>query len=432
MPNLVTVTSPITRHPLRTTPIRTRRRRWRALWPIPLILLYVLGGAIQYVGWLSPTQCNAIVLAIFCGLLLRRKYWRTARYEWPLLPLAAYFIVSGIVRGTPSVATGVYLYYLMCLLLAAPAGRLLANDLIERHHARAALHVILALLVLELPVVAIQHQYAATFAAHSVVRVGAVDAVFGTFPLNSDSVLAAGCVLALVGYSFISKQLSHVVIAACLTSAIIFLGHSDAMQGTYAVLLLPVLVSYFYRRTALRRYRRVLILLGLLAGLATLAIASRSAYDDFLAFRSMATSEYTLRSNWITAGRFAPLGQLFDENITHLLLGHGALTYYNPLSKEWLYNSGFSTIYSLSVDFGLVALLGYVAYQVRVFFAVSPDRLFAYFLLAVWISFMAFNDALSNVAFIFELNFTLSFVSSYLCERGRGYHPGPTNSVGAR
>ena len=430
MPNTGEMTSPIARRPRRTATLRIGRKYWRAIWPVPLLLLYVFGGAIQYLGWLTPTQCNMVVLAMFCGLLLRRKYWHTVRYEWPLLLLGVYFVVSGFARGTPTIATVVYLYYLVCALLAAPAGRLLAEELVEHHRTRATFHAVLAVLALELPIVALQHRYAATFAAHSVIRVGTVDAVFGTFPLNSDSVLAAGCALAVIGYSFISQRLRHIVTAACLASAIIFLGHSDAMQGIFALLLIPVFISHLYRRTTLRRYRRVIMLLGLLVALAALVIVSRSAYNGFLAFRSLAASEYATRSNWISAGRFAPWGQFFDENALHLLFGHGALSYYNPLSKEWLYNSGFSTVYSLSIDFGLVALLAYAAYQVRVILAVSPYRLFAYFLIAVWVAFMAFNDVLPNVAFIFELNFTLSFVSCYA--RVRAGVPAPADRLGVQ
>ena len=396
------------------------KRSLSIVWVISLPLLFVIGGAIQYVGLLSPTKCNVVVLFIFCFLLRYREFWRTARYEVPILLLAAYFLVSGLASDTSPLATSVYLYYSACLLLAAPAGRMFAKALVTHNRARIARRVILGCLALELPITALQHQYATVFAAHSAIRVGVIDAVFGTFPLNSDAVLAGCSIMAVLIYSYTSTNLRNVLLAACLAFAVIFLGHSKAIQGTYVLLLLPILGVNIYRRTAIKKYRRILMLLGWLALVVVLALAARTMYGDWVQFRSMAAANYADRSDWITAARLAPFGQLFKSGLVHLLFGHGALTYYNPITKEWLYNAGFSTVYSLSLDFGLIGLLGYLVYQTRVIFMISPYRTFAFFLCAVWLAFIAFNDALPNVAFIFALNFTVSFVMHHFKIKHQG------------
>lgn len=389
------------------------KKHLRLIWSLPLLLLYVVGGAIQYAGWLSPTKCNIIVLCTFCFLLRYREFWRTARYECPILLLAAYFVVSGLMRGTSPLATTVYLYYSACLLLAAPAGRLLAKELVTRNRTQVARHILVACLALELPIAAMQHLYATAFAGHAAFRVGTIDAVFGTFQLNSDSVLSACCVMIVLIYSYTSRRLSHILFVTCLSFAVIFLGHSKAMQGTYIMLLLPIFGVTLYHRTTIKRYNHIFKLVGWLLLFVIVAFAARTIYGDLAQFQSEAVSDYATRDDWVTAARLAPWGELFQSSLAQLIFGHGALTYYNPITKNWLYNAGFSTAYSLSIDFGLVGLFGYLAYQIRIIFSVSPYRTFAIFMCAVWLAFILFNDVLPNIAFIFALNFTVSFVMYY-------------------
>lgn len=386
----------------------------RFTWLLPLLLLYVIGGAIQYLGWLSPTKCNIIALSILCLLLRYRGFWRAAKYEVPVLMLVGYFVVSGFARGTSLLSTSVYLYYSACLLLAAPAGRMLANELVTKGRVRITKRVLVTGLALQVPITVLQHQYATEFATHAAFRVGAIDAVFGTFQLNSDSVLGASCIMMVLMYSYTSKRISHALFIIGLSLAIIFLGHSKAMQGTYTILMLPILCVNFYHQTRLKKYRSTLVLLGWLFAIVTLALVARTIYDGWTQFRSIALSNYSTRHDWVAATRLAPWGELFQSDLVHLLFGNGALTYYNPITKEWLYNAGFSTIYSLSIDFGLVGLLGYMVYQVKLIFSVSPYRTFAIFLCVVWLAFVSFNDVLPNVAFIFALNFAMSFVAQHV------------------
>lgn len=389
------------------------RRRLRLVWPVPLILLYVIGGAIQYVGWLSPTSCNIVVLSIFCVLLRYRGFWRAAKYEVPVLLLTGYFIVSGFMRGTSPLSTSVYLYYSLCLLLAAPAGRLLARELITHNRVKATKRILLGCLALQLPITALQHQYADELAANAAFGVGAIDAVFGTFQINSDSVLGACCVMALLIYSYTSRKLSHILTIACLAGVVIFLGHSKGMQGIYVLLILPILCENLYRQTELKKYRRILLLLASISTIVILVINSGLIWWYFNHLGSVAASDYATRNDWTTAARLAPWGELLQSDFVHLFFGHGALTYYDPVTKHWLYNAGFSTIYSLSIDFGLLGLVGYLMYQTNVIFSISTHKMFGVFLCAIWLAFISFNDLLSNVALIFALNFTLSFVAHY-------------------
>lgn len=397
---------------------RDSAHRISGIWLAPLLLLFVVGGAVQYAGLLSPTECDALTLLFFCALLRRRSFWRTAKLELAFVPMVAYFVVSGFVRGTAlSSATAVYLYYSACLLLAAPAGRLLGQQLIERGRTGTVLLVIAGGLLLELPVTALQHIYAPAFAAHANVSLGAVDAVFGTFHLHSDATLAGCCLMAALVYAYATRRLGRLILVVCMAFGVIFLGHSDAMQGAAMVLLPTVLAVYAYQHTALHRYRRALILASALIVLIVLSTSWRFIQSEVHQLATLTTAEYIGRNDWITAGRLAPYGQLLHEGPEPLLFGHGALTYYNPITKQWLYNAGFSTFYSLSIDFGLIALIAYIIYQVRIIFTISPRLSLAWLLFAIWFTFIVFNDVLSNVGFIFALNFTLSFVANYLLGR---------------
>lgn len=386
-------------------------RQARAVWLFPLLLLYVIGGTIQYLGLLTPTECNAITLLFFCMLLHRRSFWRVARYELPVAGLLVYFVISGMVRGTDVSATAVYVYYSACLMLAAPAGRLLGEELAGRGRVRMVQGVITGGLLVELSVTALQHLYPLVIATHSAVQIGAEDAVFGTLPLGSDVVLAGCGLLAALAYAHTTVHFGRVVTIACMALGVVFLGHSKAMQGAATILVPAMLGAYLYGHTKMHRYRALMLASGVVAAPVVLFASwylLRTAAIDFMA---TAASQYSDRANWVSAGRLAPYGQLLHEGTLPLLFGHGALTYYNPISKHWLYNAGFSTVYELSVDFGLTALLIYVLYQAKTILS-FPLRLFPkFFIIAIWATFIFFNDVLANVAFVFGLNITISFVA---------------------
>src|SRR3546814_9380798 len=101
--------------------------------------------------------------------------------------------------------------------------------------------------------------------------------------------------------------------------------------------------------------------------------------------------------------RFAPLGQiLIGDNI---IFGNGALTYYNPLTKDWIYNSGFSTIYELWIDFGLMGFVGFFLYLIYKIpsFGGRPWLWMALFLCVF--DYCAVNFALSDLAFLSVFGF---------------------------
>jgi hypothetical protein len=87
--------------------------------------------------------------------------------------------------------------------------------------------------------------------------------------------------------------------------------------------------------------------------------------------------------------------------------GSGALTYYNPITKEWLYNSGFSTFYSLYIDFGVPGLIFYYLYQILLIAKLTRNYIEFTIFLCVLIMFTTFNFALTDLAFTFSFNVAL-------------------------
>lgn len=402
----------------RSTPTAGSWRSLGIIWGIPLLVLYVVGGIAQYFDVITATQCNVLVLLFFFFLTKRRSFWRLARLEIPIVALVAYFIAMGTIYKTPVTQTAVYLYYSACMLLAAPAGRLLGRQVIERHRVRPFLRVVIWGIALELVVTALQRSYASALAAGAAADINSQDAVFGTLYMKSDAVLAGCSLLAVFVYAYISKRSSRLLMVSAMAACVIFLGGSKAMQGASLILLPAALAVHAYQHTSARRYKQIIIATGILGALAAVPVVWSIVHEAVFQFAGTAAVEYARRDDFSTAGRFAPFGQLLHEGVMPLLFGHGALTYYNPISKEWLYNSGFSTFNALSIDFGLVSIATFVIYEIRKITNITPSASIRLLFIGVWISFVVFNDILSNVEFIFAFNFSLALIARHSQRKG--------------
>src|SRR3546814_21071751 len=96
-------------------------------WFVPIILLFFLGGAIQYIGLISQTQTNYIVIAgAFAAMTLGhgRKFLVESGRQRIVYILAMYVIIHGVILDTSLINTITYLYYLLCVFIVLTAGRI--------------------------------------------------------------------------------------------------------------------------------------------------------------------------------------------------------------------------------------------------------------------------------------------------------------------
>jgi len=381
----------------------TSRGRLSFRWILPIILIYLAGGTIQYFGLASVTQCNILGLLLLMPIFLWRSSWRQAHLEWPIVIFILFVILFHLTKRPPLGNTLTYVYYLLCTLVAAVAGRAYSNRWYGRWPARRFFRFAKWFLVLQLCVTFVQANFTETYVQLARVPIGYEDAIFGTFFLQSDAALAAVCELLVILAFILPCSLRNRVQLTILALGVVFLGNSKAAQGS--ILTLILLFTLYAAAHSARLTKSGFGLLAVLAVMVYAALSFSLWSDHVTVFFQQAQDDYFRRDQWETASRFAPLGQIISQGID--IFGQGPLTYYNPIEKTWLYNSGFSTLYTLYIDFGLLGFSLYFLYQSSLIFkfAKSIRERLAFFL--VLASFSSFNFALSDLSFVFFFNFAL-------------------------
>jgi hypothetical protein len=381
------------------------------LWVLPILFIFIAGGSLQYIGLLSQTQSNWLALFLFSHVFLIRAGWMQFRYESLLIIFILITVLSYFQHDTPISYMLTYFYYIACTIIAAVAGRVYALRIASSITTESFFKVATYFLCLELIVVIFQKLFTEQFISLSQAPIGYIDAIFGTFFLQSDAALAAVCELLTISTFFLFCKVKDRFVIAVLSLAIIFLGNSSAAKFAIVLVLTLLLAHEVFIRLHINRYKLSIILaIGCACLILTIYSPLLRLLNNFFA---QVTDEYYHREGWQTAARFSPLGQMLTERVN--LFGYGALTYYNPITKQWLYNAGFSTIYSLYLDFGLAGLLSYNLYQFFLLIKLVRNYFEFAIFTCVFILFMTFNFALTDLTFVFSFNVILHL--NYL--RGR-------------
>lgn len=375
-------------------------RNFTLRWYAPIILIFLVGGLLQYLGLISPTQTNWLSLFLLGHVFLLRSSWRQIKHEVLIFLLLVFIGVVHFYHGTPLAYTATYIYYAICTVLAAIAGRVYAQRTTYKLNVKIFFKFVKYFLVLELAITSIQAVYTEQFINLSQAPIGYVDAIFGTFFLQSDAALAAVCELLVISAFFLPCKTNDRLVISLLSIGVIATGNSSAAKLTVVLLLLLLYGNSIYKRLGFGRHGFNILILFVVT--CTIFAMYGSLLELTTNFLVRAVEDYDHREAWETASRFAPLGQIYAERIN--LIGRGALTYYNPITKQWLYNSGFSTLYSLYLDFGLIGALIYYAYQVNLIFKFTTSVAEFTSFLIVLASFSLFNFALTDVAFVFSFN----------------------------
>jgi len=376
-------------------------------WALPIGLLFLAGGVIQYASLLSFTQTNLLVLLLLSPLLLLRRTWRELSSETPLILLGIHVAVVGLIRGTDPSAIATYIYYATCTVIAAVSARIICSRSVERTDLISVQHNLTrltkAFLAIQLVVCTLQSIFVYQVVAFAPIPIILEDAVSGTMFLKSDASLSAIAEILIVATFLLPTRGRDRLLITIMGLAVIWLGGSKAAQAVVFIVILAISARHVYVRLGMSR-SGIKYLLWLAAGVVLLTL-SNTIHEAFVSFVDMTTRAYENRFSWVTADRLAPIGQLFSEDLK--ILGDGPLTYYNPIIKSWLYDAGFSTFYSLYIDLGIVGLGLYAAYYVRLIWKATESILILFVFGSIVISFSAFNLTLSDLAFAFAINYIL-------------------------
>lgn len=377
-------------------------------WFIPLSIIFLFGGMIQYIGILSFTQTNFLVLLLLFPIFLYKYYWRSVQKEVFLFLLLGILMISSYLNDSSISSFFTYFYYIFCTIIAAYAGRTLCkvtinNNGVSQFEIKYIFYVKI-LLFTQLIFCLIQNVFGSIILRYSAIEIPLEDVVSGTMYLKSDASLAACSQLVMISIFLIRSKFLDKLCVILLVLGIIFLGNSKASQAIVVLVLSGVLFYYIHINSIMKNigFQYLYYVFFIFIIFFWFLFFSESVIKEFIDHTMYL---YQKRDSWIMAERLAPVGQIFYEDIKYF--GDGPLTYYNPIEKKWLYNAGFSTIYSLYIDLGLLGIILYSIYYIKLIGSYTKNLILTSIFLIVWIAFSQFNLTLSDIAFAFLLNFIL-------------------------
>ncbi|HET7306609.1 MAG TPA: hypothetical protein VFK24_02175 [Gammaproteobacteria bacterium] len=391
--------------------MKTRRTISRFWWA-PLTLLFLFGGAIQYLGLLTQTQTNVLVLALLLPVLPVKKALLEWRKEAVLFVFIAYMAILQLIHASPISYSATYVYYIACTIFAAVAGRAFCKPFLKRYSHEAYFRYAQYFLVLQVVVTTIQRFMAAEFVSGAHVHIGTIDAVFGTMYLQSDASLCVICLLITISFFSANASWRKKLMVTALSGVVVLNTNSSAGHIAYLSVVPFLLLSKLLNT----RSERMAPFIVAGCGMGAAAIFYTLYNFDYIVapFIHSLSTAFSTRYEYATADRLAPLGQMLSQDIS--FIGHGALTYYNPITKTWLYNAGFSTLYSLYIDAGLVAVMLYAIYYVKRISNFSAGLYFSVLIGICLTAYSMFNFTLSDLAFVFTLNFILQLQATKRAE----------------
>lgn len=374
----------------------------RALWITFLSLLFLAGGALQHIELISPTQTNIALLAIG-GIIITKNLKLPKTLTFGYISLLAYILILSLINHSTTAGVLVYIYYASCSLFALALGAKLSRATNEKSSLEATK------IFLAVQAAATTIQSIATGSYFN--RNQEIDLISGTLFLNSDSTLVA-CATLLIIYVHHRKAPLLLKLTCLLMGLVIALNcHSKAGLATYLLVASTLLASQVVKR-------EIRAALYLTATLSLISI-SLSLYEEIVLGYISASNELIDQYNKTEpnerAGRLAPVGHLLSGDIK--TFGEGYLTYYNPITKEWLYDSGFGTFYALSIDAGIITS---VIYSLIFLYFMNKNlrNINGALISLVFFSYSFFNFSLSDMAFMF----VLGFVSTQLSSRKHSRH----------
>lgn len=380
-----------------------------------LSICFLVGGPLQFLGILSLTQTNYLALALIVAYLLgRMSVPGLYRSELVLILLSAYVLAGVALNGSDTTGVIVYLYYLACPFLAARfvrhvtmGGRTIDESTIFRW--------VTTFLILQLVFTTGQNLFAVQLSQISAIDVIPVDIISGTFYMSSDGSLSAFCVLAAMSAVWSSQSTPRKFAVVALSFIVIMLANAKAFQQLFPAIIFMAVIC----QTGLRgRYAAAGILLASLLGLILLLAASSTIAEQWAIFSDYLFDIYDFRYGDNTAQRLAPLGEILNSPLS--IFGKGALTYYNPISKQWLYNSGFSLIYNFYIDYGAIGLLLVLMYFLSLTIEIGGLTVRALLTFGVLLVFCMFSPAITDLAFIIAYTGTCYLIAH---RRHIGNHP---------
>lgn len=383
---------------MQTVYAKKRPIKAKTLLITSLCTIYLIGFIPQHLGIISITQTNFIVIALTLSLFIANtgyalggmRNYRTILIA--LLVFTASVTITATTKGTGILSFIVYIYYISTIACSILISQFSCKAIQKKPDwLNKAILLFIAIQIFTAIIQTIFHNQISAASQITIIR---EDIVSGTFFLKSDASLLFVMNVVTI-YLFTSKQKIKTRYLSLISTIILshLLGSKFLLIATYinAFTLSSIDLLPKTKRSRVTNY--YMLLLGIF--LTTSALIFFSA--ELKEIRDAALLDiYHSRFASYGAHRLAGLSEIAYSELS--FFGEGLLTYHNPMSDEWLYYSGHSTLYSTYIDTGLLGTLSLFS----IFFAciykmqikIPHKIIFAF----TFIGFCLFNNILSDFA----------------------------------
>lgn len=371
--------------------------RFSALYSF-MLLCFLLGAPLQITGVLTLTETNYLAISLLVVCFTFRKKVYLDRSTMAMIVLFLYVTFICIFYKSPASYLLVYCYYLLCPVLVFKAGKILSQKITLSP--KAIITYCNYFLLVQMLFAIVQVIAGEQIASFSKIPIFAIDAVSGTFFIKSDASLSMFALLVVLTAFSLGVSAKLKFLSAFISIAIIFLTNSKAIQGLAIVMIPSVLFYSGFLQGRFAVGKRVLVFIVLMIALALLMPMILDMYNEMLdVFRDAYYSRYKSEA----AGRLAPVGEAIYADF--YWIGKGLLTYYNPLSKNWDYYSGFSLVYEFYLDCGFIGLCLITYFFMAFTIENIKDNFYRVAYFGSIVCFSTFNLVLTDLPFLFALSF---------------------------
>ncbi|MCH4880456.1 hypothetical protein EQV97_24185 [Pseudomonas sp. TMW22090] len=365
-----------------------------------LLFIFIIGFIPQLLGLLSLTTTNILILFILSIFIIRRQplNGRAQSLTIYFFAVSSYMLISGIINGTSLTSILVYIYYLLATYIAIKSAELsITKGYITQYKIVKILPTFLFAQVL---VCTLQNIFSTQISQFSKTPIIPLDIASGTFHLASDASLGFFCLISII-FAFAtdqSKKLKYLVLL--LASAVVLLTNSKASH-LMLIIILTSLIS-FEISSKIRSHKTIITAVAPIILVAIALFSFENFYWAQDLVHGTLIEAYDKRFAGTEAHRLAPIGEMLYGQ--YPFFGHGLLSYYNPIEKVWLYNSGSSLFYTIFIDCGLLATLLIYSFFLYIVIRGEIGLFFGSLYFFAFFSYSFFNFGLTDIAAIFTFS----------------------------
>lgn len=385
-----------------------------------LAFVFLVGGAMQFLGILSNTISTMAIGLVIIAMLVGNKVKVPANHL-PVFYLIILTLTSAVVNSVSPVLTIMYMFSF--ILVPFFVYRFIAARVINRINRRKLFRFFILVGLIQLPVLLFQHTFALQLTHMAAKTLSVVDVGFGTFFFKNDHGL---CFFLLCMIIYLLYDTELYVSKVQKTLLIIYYSVTIALSNSYISFLLLIMVFGFYflgRLNVKRMILSALVLLLLYGAVTTLSFLQEIVGDKYEHLERKAINkedEFDAEKRDLSEAERGDIVMFYlAQDVS--VIGNGPYNYFDPVKGEFRTFANFSQYIWFYNDLGILGVIGVIIYYVSLYLANYKLKNYRIIFLLLIVIYSFFTNTLSDLAFNIVFAFFILKDSPYLISNLKEY-----------